>query len=235
VYHPRKNRTPHERFVKVSFKDGEPQDISWGSGDERCVKWADIKFVIKGIATKTMLVWKDNADDAHTFSVVTPEKTLDCSASDDHSRDIWADGITKLLGQSEDDRAAAQEKYDPNTEVADVEKPREKTASQLETQRNLFAMIVKTTFREINHEGLYGFLGEPVQGEFKTDVFYQKALGSGTAWRAWDGWCRKEIVDYCVANGLVDGDTAQAHEQEVAANPKVIPAAEPASEDCLIG
>merc|ERR1719334_2231275 len=33
VYHPRKNRTPHERFVKVDFKDGEPQNISWGSGD----------------------------------------------------------------------------------------------------------------------------------------------------------------------------------------------------------
>merc|ERR1719410_2032587 len=88
VYHPRKNRTPHERFVKISFKDGEPQDISWGSGAERQIMWKDIKFVIKAIKTNTMLVWKDMADDEHTFSVITPEKTLDCSASDDHSRDI---------------------------------------------------------------------------------------------------------------------------------------------------
>merc|ERR1719189_1295198 len=228
VYHPRKNRTPHERFVKISFKDGEPQDISWGSGADRMIKWSDIKFVIKGKKTNTMLVWKDMADDDHTFSIITPEKTLDCSASDDHSRDIWADGITKLLGQSEADRASAQDAYDPNTEVADVEKPREKTASQLQTQRNLFSMIVKTTFREINYEGLYGFLGEPVQSEFKTDVFYQKALGAGTPWREWDAWVRKEIVDYCIQKGLIDGDPAQAHEAEMKANPKVIPDAEPA-------
>merc|ERR1719461_1050887 len=106
VFHPRKNRTPHERFVKIDFKDGEPQNISRGSGD-RSIKWSDIKFVIKGIKTKTMTVWSDTADDAHTFSVVSNEKTLDCQASDDHSRDIWADGITKMLGQTEEDRTAA--------------------------------------------------------------------------------------------------------------------------------
>merc|ERR1719410_1765948 len=235
VYHPRKNRTPHERFVKISFKDGEPQDISWGSGADRMIKWSDIKFVIKGKKTTTMLVWKDMADDEHTFSVITPEKTLDCSASDDHSRDIWADGITKLLGQSEADRQAAQDAYDPNTEVTDVEKPREKTQSQLQTQRNLFAMIVKTTFREINYEGLYGFVGEPVQAEFKSDVFYQKALASGVPWREWDDWVRADIVNYLVQNGLVDPDTAQAHEAEMKANPKQIPDVEPAGSDCMIG
>merc|ERR1719336_2183345 len=168
VYHARKNRSPHERFVKCDFKDGEPQNISWGSGD-RSIAWGDIKFVCKGIKTKTMTVWKDEADDAHVFSVVSASgKTLDCQASDDHSRDIWVDGLTKMLGQSEEDRAAAQDAYNPDSEeVADVEKPREKTASQLQTQRNLFNMIIKTTFREINFEGLYGFLGDPVQNEFK--------------------------------------------------------------------
>merc|ERR1719410_344554 len=188
VFHPRKNRTPHERFVKISFSDGEAKDISWGSGDSRTLQFSEIKFVIKGIRTKTMLVWKEMADDEHTFSVVCADKTLDCSASDDHSRDIWADGITKLLGQSEEDRKTAQDNYDPNSDVADVEKPREKTASQLETQRNLFAMIVKTTFREINYEGVYGTIGEPVRSEFQDDKFYQKALMTKTPWREWDPW-----------------------------------------------
>merc|ERR1712113_860374 len=64
------------------------------------------EFVMKGIKTKTMLVWKESADDAHTFSIIGAEKTLDCQASDDHSRDIWVKGITKLLGQSEEDRQA---------------------------------------------------------------------------------------------------------------------------------
>merc|ERR550525_887084 len=73
VYHARKNRTPHERFVKVDFKDGEPQNISWGSGD-RSINWSDIKFVVKGIKTSTMSVWKAEADDGHVFSVVSNGK-----------------------------------------------------------------------------------------------------------------------------------------------------------------
>merc|ERR1719150_1659507 len=236
VYHARKNRTPHERFVKVDFKDGEPQNISWGSGD-RSINWSDIKFVIKGIKTATMQVWKDEGDDDHTFSVVSNEKTLDCQASDDHSRDIWVDGITKMLGQTEEDRAAAQEAYDPNAEeVGDVEKPREKTASQLQTQRNLFNMIVKTTFREINFEGLYGFLGDPVQAEFKDDKFYQKALASNIPWRDWEAWVRSEVCAYLVANGLVNQDVVTAQEEKVAAaraSGAAPPAAEP-KDDCLI-
>merc|ERR1719461_442660 len=39
VYHPRKNYSPHERFVKIDFSDGEPQNISWGSGD-RSIAWS---------------------------------------------------------------------------------------------------------------------------------------------------------------------------------------------------
>jgi len=236
VYHPRKNRSPHERFVKVDFSDGEPQNISWGSGD-RSINWADIKFVCKGIKTKTMTVWSAEADDAHVFSVVSNGKTLDCQASDDHSRDIWVDGLTKMLGQSEEDRAAAQAAYNPDSEeVADVEKPREKTASQLQTQRNLFNMIIKTTFREINFEGLYGFLGDPVQAEFKDDKFYQKALASNVPWRDWEVWVRSEVCAYLVANNLVAQDVVTAQEEKVAA--ARASGAEPVSaeprDDCLI-
>merc|ERR1719412_1911447 len=236
VYHPRKNRSPHERFVKVDFSDGEPQNISWGSGD-RSINWSDIKFVIKGIKTNTMKVWSDTADDAHTFSVVSNAKTLDCQASDDHSCDIWVDGLTKMLGQSEEDRAAAQAAYDPNAdEVGDVEKPREKTASQLQTQRNLFNMIVKTTFREINFEGLYGFLGDPVQAEFKDDKFYQTALAQNVPWRDWEVWVRAQICAYLVSNGLVVQDVVTAQEEKVAAARAsgAAPVAAEPRDDCLI-
>merc|ERR1719384_2823940 len=114
VYQPRKNYSPHERFIKIDMADGEPQAISWGSGPNRTIQWADVKFCVKGVKTATMNVWKDEADDSHVFSVVSADKTLDCQASDDHSRDIWVDGITKMLGQSEEDRAAAEAAYNPN-------------------------------------------------------------------------------------------------------------------------
>merc|ERR1719499_2877530 len=236
VYQPRKNYSPHERFVKVDFADGEPDCISWGSGPSRTIKWSDIKFVLKGIATATMQVWKETADDGHVFSVVSADKTLDCQASDDHSRDIWVDGITKMLGQSEEDRAKAQEDYNPNMDViADVQKPREKTASQLETQKSLFQMLVKTCFRTLNHEGLYGNLDDAVQEDYKTDTFYQKALQT-TPWRQWDSWIRSEIVAGLVSNGLVDSAVAAAHEEDVAkAGGARPPPAEPAGDgDCLI-
>merc|ERR1719471_1011694 len=235
VYQPRKNYSPHERFIKIDFADGEPTQISWGSGPSRTMAWADVKFVIKGIKTATMEVWKGEADNDHTFSLVAADKTLDVSASDDHSRDIWADGITKLLGQSEEDRAAAQNEYNPNMAVIeDVQKPREKTASQLETQKSLFQMLVKTCFRTLNHEGLYGSLGEPIQADYKNDTFYQKALQT-TPWRQWDSWIRSEIVNGLVSNGIVDGAVAAAHEEEVAkAGGARPPPAEPAGDDCLI-
>merc|ERR1719461_2093663 len=236
VFQPRKNYSPHERFIKIDFTaDGDPDCISWGSGPNRTIKWGDIKFVVKGKKTATMAVWKDEGDDEHVFSVIAADKTLDVMASDDHSRDIWVNGITKMLGQSEEDRAAAEASYNPNLDqVADVEKPRDKTASQLETQRNLFNMLVKTCFRTLNHEGLYGSLGEPIQADYKTDTFYQKALQT-TPWREWDKWIRSEIVNGLVANGLVPSDVAAAHEEEVAAKGGGrVPPAEPAGDDCLI-
>merc|ERR1719499_2187248 len=224
------------RFVKIDFSGGEPASISWGSGD-RNIAWTDVKFVCKGVVANTMKTWEAECDAGHVFSVVGATRTLDCQASNDHDMEVWVKGITKLLGQSEEDRAAAQEGYNPNAEeVGDVEKPREKTASQLQTQRNLFNMIVKTTFREINFEGLYGFLGEPVQVEFKDDKFYQKAIGLNVPWRDWEVWVRSEVCAYLVDNGLVNQDVVTAQEEKVAAaraSGAAPPAAEP-KDDCLI-
>merc|ERR1719189_1057736 len=144
-----------------------------------------------------MLLWKDQVTDANAFSLIGATTTVDFSASDEHTRDVWVKGLTKLLGQSEEDRAAAQEAYDPNAaEVTDLEQKREKTGSQMQTQRNLFSMQVKTIIREINFEGLYGVINDMVKEEFNSDVFYQKAIGSQTDWRGWDQWIRKQIVDY---------------------------------------
>merc|ERR1719166_193415 len=184
-----------------------------------------------------MLVWKDTAVDDHVFSVVAADgRTLDCQASDDNSRDIWCDGITKMLGMSEEDRLAAEAAYDPNAAAPTVEKVREKTASQLATQRNLFNMIVKTTFREINYEGLYGFLGDPVQAEFKDDKFYQTALAQNVPWRDWEVWVRAQICTYLVSNGLVVQDVVTAQEEKVAAARAsgAAPVAAEPRDDCLI-
>jgi len=216
VYHPRKNRTPHERFVKMNFSDGNPKDISWGSG-ARFIAFEDIKLVVKGCKTKTMQVWKDQADETHCFSIIGKDKTLDLQASDDHSRDVWVKGICKMLGMSEEDRQAGEDAYDPDSgEVVSVEKAMEQTPSQKVTQRNLFNIQVQTVIREINFEGIYGVLNDMVKEEFATDVFYQKALKDCPDWKQWDTWVRSQIVAYLLANGLVDPSVAEAQEAKVA-------------------
>merc|ERR1712003_505020 len=165
----------------------------------------------------------------------TAKRTVDLQAGDDHSRDIWVNGITKLLGQSEEDRQAQEDAYDPNSAtVGDYDKPREKTASQLQTQRALFTMNVKTCFREINFEGLYGFIADSVLEEFLSDVFYQKCLASGTPWRIWDSWIRDEVVKYLVDNGMVDPTVAEAHEAEIKAAQPAVDPNPPPLQDCLI-
>merc|ERR1719373_962031 len=236
IYQARKNRTPHERFVKIGYNgDKEPVDISWGAGEGRRIPWDDVKFVVRGCLTKTMQVWKGQADPDLTFSVITPTRTLDMTSSDKHGLDVWVNGITKLLNQTEDDRHAAELAYDPNEAVVDdIDKPREKTASQLQTQRALFTMNVKTCFREINFDGLYGFIPDTTQDEFLTDVFYQKALASGTPWRGWDKWIRAEVVKYLTDNGLVDPTAAEAHEAEIASAKPAVNTSPPILGDCLI-
>jgi len=236
VYHLRKNRTPHERYVKVEFNaDGEPQDISWGCGEARKLDWSEVKFVVTGICTKTMQVWKDTADANHCFSVVGANHTLDLQASNDHDMEVWVNGLTKMLGQTEDDRYKAQTAYDPNQEqVDDLDQTRSQTASQLQTQRALFTMNTKTCFKEINFEGIYGVIAQTTQDEFLSDVFYQKCLASGTPWRAWDIWIRTEIVKFLVDNGLVDPTVAEAHEDEIKAGREPRSTEPPPLQDCLI-
>merc|ERR1719461_1711959 len=198
IYQDRKNRTPHERFVKINYSKGKPTEISWGSGN-RCMKWDNVKFVIKGRKSRTMQVWKDVIDEDHTWTVVGKDgTTFDCSASDDHSRDIWANGITKLLGMTEEERQKLQDEYDPG-EIIDTSMDvikKDKTASQLETQQKLFFLLVEVTFRDINFEGVYGIIGDEIKSIFMEKKFYQKALDEKVPWRTWDTWIRAEVIAY---------------------------------------
>eukprot|EP00497_Spongosphaera_streptacantha_P005062 TRINITY_DN59_c0_g1_i7.p1 TRINITY_DN59_c0_g1~~TRINITY_DN59_c0_g1_i7.p1 ORF type:complete len:396 (-),score=96.90 TRINITY_DN59_c0_g1_i7:99-1286(-) len=276
IFHDRKNRPPHDRFVKIDYEtvstgkvtrtrtrtitkpDGstevqksvqeedeseeQPINISWGSGDSRKIDWKDIDFVIKGCHSATMLIWKGDphhADEDHVYSIVCKDgRTLDCSASDDHSRDIWLNGITKLLGMTEEERAKRQAEYTPGSLSGDDDIKREKTATQLETQRILFMTQVDTICRELNHEGVYGLVGATVKDRFKNDDYYNATLAKNIAWRNWDTYIRKQIVDYLVEHDVVSAETAATHESEVAsaraagtAPPK---RAEPQSTDCLL-
>jgi len=248
IYHDRKNRPPHDRFVKMDYTgDKKPINISWGSGD-RSVKWEDIQFVIKGCVTHTMNIWEDDTthvhDDDHVFSIITKDgsgarHSLDISASDEHSRDIWADGITKLLGMTEEERAKLQSEYQPRArEEEDTEQKLEKTATQLATQKMLFETQTETIFRELNFEGIYGLIGSVIKEEFQNDEFYERTLKKEIPWRNWDSYIRKEIVDYLVRHDVTDEETANKHETMVAnarargEQPEKV--AEPQSDDCLL-
>merc|ERR1712046_451082 len=153
---------------------------------------------------------------------------------DEHARDIWVNGIAKLLGMSEEDRQAAEDAYNPAEAMDNKPRPQDKTPSQLQTQRSLFAMQVKTCFREINSEEKYGSIGADIKSEFESDKFYQSALAAGTPWREWEAWIRKQVVDYLVNNNLVDPTIAADNEKEVAAakaGGSTVPTVEPATED----
>merc|ERR1719373_797384 len=78
VFHARKNRSPHERFVRVDYDDGEAKNINWGSGDSRNIPLSEMKFVIKGRKTSTMSIWMDVSDDDLVFSIVGDGRTFDC-------------------------------------------------------------------------------------------------------------------------------------------------------------
>merc|ERR1719189_1253661 len=58
VYSLNKTKAPHDRFVKVDWGSEGPTNISWGSGD-RNLDWGAIQFVIKGVKTPTMELWKN--------------------------------------------------------------------------------------------------------------------------------------------------------------------------------
>jgi len=238
VYHKRKNRSPHERFVRIDWDGGEPQNINWGGGPTRTIPMSEIKFVLKGRKTPTMQLWKEDSEEDHVFSVIGDKRTFDCQAADQFCRDEWVNGITKLLGQTEEERYAAQEAYDPSSSVVqEIVKPDAKTPSQLDTQRGLFNMQVKTTFRELSYEGLYVNIPADVKEDFQSDKFYQKCLQGGTEWRQWEQWIRDEIVKFLVDNGLVDGSVAEMQEQKIKENKaagNVPPDVKPLTEDCLI-
>merc|ERR1711982_216452 len=79
-------------------------------------------------------------------------------------------------------------------------------------------MQVKTCFRELSSEGLYGTLNADLKADFFAEPFYQRCLQTGPEWREWEGWIRAEVVNFLVTNGLVDPTAAEAQDAEVKAN-----------------
>merc|ERR1712217_935342 len=125
------------------------------------------------------------------------------SASDDYSRDFWLNGITKELKMTEEQRAKLQREYKPKKVGEDDDVKRDKTASQLETQRILFMTQCDTIVRELNHEGVYGLVSDTVKSNFKNDDYYKQTLSRKVPWRNWDTYIRKEMVDYLVDCNVV--------------------------------
>merc|ERR1712079_999931 len=150
----------------------------------------------------------------------------------------WVKGITELLGMTEEERARRQAEYKPGELSSGDEIKREKTASQLETQRILFMTQCDTIVRELNHEGVYGLVGDTVKSNFKNDEYYGQTVKKNVPWRNWDTYIRKQMVDYLVDCAVVDEETARTHESEVAsaraAGTEPPKRAEPQSEDCMI-
>merc|ERR1712048_1196740 len=106
--------------------------------------------------------------------------------------------------------------YKPKVVGDDEDVKRDKTKSQLETQRILFMTQCDTIVRELNHEGVYGLVGDTVKEKFKNDEYYQATCTKGIPWRNWDTYIRKQMVDWLIEHDVVDSEVAKKHEADVA-------------------
>merc|ERR1719233_2869994 len=214
VYTANKSRVPHDRFVKCDWNGDKVLNISWGSGN-RQMEIGTIKFVIKGVLTPGMKSWEDKVDEAHAFSVVCEDgRTLDLLASDDLSRDLWADGLTKQLGQTEEERAALQASYVPIEIKEDIGPVVPMTASQEETRQKLVEMYVMLTFKDFKREGVYNPVSYAniVTDEFDRNWCAGFIAGTECPWRHWEWAVRRAIVDYCVKEGILEEDIVETVE-----------------------
>merc|ERR1719317_439394 len=214
VYTANKSRMPHDRFVKCDWDGDKVLNISWGSGN-RQMTIGTIKFVCKGIVTPGMTAWKDDVDDGHAFSVVCEDgRTLDLVASDDMSRDLWADGLTKQLGQTEEERAALQASYVPLEVKEDLGPVVPLTASQEETRLKLVEMYVLLTFKDFKRTGVYTPVcyDQIVTKEFDTHWCHGFLAATSVPWRHWEWAVRRAILDHCLKEEILDQDIIETVE-----------------------
>merc|ERR1719357_98665 len=108
----KRRRKPQDRFVKVSFdQDGEPRNISWGSGS-RHINFEDIMTITWGHWTPVFTARKETLDHNLCFSVIGREQILDLQAPERDVAELWVLGLRDLKGLDNDecDRIAQEMK-----------------------------------------------------------------------------------------------------------------------------
>merc|ERR1712038_856544 len=209
VYNLNKAKAPHDRFVKVDWGSEGPTNISWGSGD-RNLEWSQIQFVIKGVKTPTMELWKkDGVKEDCTFSIISSDgRTVDLMASDQATRDLWADGLTKNLGMDEETRAKMQAEYVPIKVTESGAPAVERTESQEETRVKLVQMHCMTAFKDFERVGVYNPVcyADIVKLEFGEAWAKEFVKTSKNHWRHWEWEVRRAILTHCNKEGILDDD-----------------------------
>jgi len=214
IFNANKSKAPHDRFVKCDWNGDAPTNISWGSGD-RNLDWSLIKFVFKGVGTPATTLWEKSA--SHPENIVSliasDGRTLDMMAEDAATCSLWADGMTKVLGMSEEDRAKMQAEYVP-LETKEDGPSVDRTASQEETRTKLVQMHCLTAFKDFERVGVYNPVcyADVVKDEF-TEAWAKNFVSSSkNHWRHWEWEVRQAIIQHCIKEGILDEDIVDTAE-----------------------
>merc|ERR1719197_96455 len=108
-------------------------------------------------------------------------------AEDKSTCDLWANGIVKALGITEEDRAKMQAEYEP-LETKEDGPSVERTASQEETRQKLVQMHCLTAFKDFERVGVYNPVcyADVVKLEFGEDWAKEFVKNSTNHWRHWE-------------------------------------------------
>lgn len=214
IFNNNKSKAPHDRFVKVDWNGDAPTNISWGSGD-RQMEWGLIKFVTKGVLTPATKLWEKSATHPdNIFSLIaTDGRTLDMMAEDAETCSLWADGMTKVLNMSEEDRAKMQAEYEP-LETKEDGPSVDRTASQEETRQKLVQMHALTAFKDFERVGVYNPVcyADVVKDEFTATWAKDFVANSNNHWRHWEWEVRQAIIQHCIKEGILDEDIVDTAE-----------------------
>jgi len=214
IFNNNKSKAPHDRFVKVDWNGDKPTNISWGSGD-RQIEWGLVKFVVKGVVTPATKLWEASATHPENiFSLIASDgRTLDMMAEDAETCQLWADGMTKVLDMTEDDRAKLQTEYVPLETKADGPSV-DRTASQEETRTKLVQMHALTAFKDFERVGVYNPVcyADVVKDEFTETWAKDFVTNSKNHWRHWEWEVRQSIIQHCIKEGILDEDIVDTAE-----------------------
>jgi len=215
IYTNNKTKAPHDRFVKCDWNGDTPLNISWGSGD-RNMEWSLVKFVIKGCKTPATSLWSAQITSPdNVFSLIASDgRTLDLMAENAETCACWADGITKTLGMSEEDRKKMEDEYVP-LETKEDGPSVDRTASQEETRQKLVQMHCLTAFKDFERVGVYNPVcyADVVKDEFTEAWAKNFVAESKNHWRHWQWEVRQAIIQHCIKEGILDEDIVDTAEE----------------------